>query len=215
MPVSVKHAEESFRFVIMEARDWFRRETSDERDEEIFFWPWLEKARPEIGELSKITEKEFNRKLFEWFAKFKAAAAVYLKAKALARKGASGSFDVGYGFLVEIEGTRRLAPAFLTNSAGNSYAAEYFEMLVKKLEAWSLSTSGYGRELPYADFRAWFKTTAVYEKFTNLEAEIGELFSEDSLVDRRRIEDLARKWDESMRWAIKEFASVGTQPILI
>lgn len=208
MGIRVKQAEDAFRFIIIEARDWFRQETGDERDEDIFFWPWLEKVRPEIGELSSITEKEFHRILSEWFAKFKAASAVYLRIKALAEKGASGSFDVGYGLAVEIEGARRIAPIFHTNrqAAGYSYTAEYFEVLVRKLERWSLSASGYGRELPYADFWAWFKSTPVYEKFTKLESEIEKLFNCEIGPDgRRRIEDLACKWDDCMRWAINEF----------
>jgi hypothetical protein len=208
MQVSVKQAEEAFRFVIIEARDWFGQETGDERDEKIFFWPWLEKVRPEIGELSNITEKQFHRRLSEWFGKFKAATAVYLRIKALTEKGASGSFDVGYGLTMEIEDARRFAPAFLTNrqTAGDSYAAEYFEVLVRKLEAWSLSASGYGRELPYSDFWSWFRTTVVYEKFAKLEAEIEKLLNSGIGLDgRRRIEDLACKWDDSMRWAINEF----------
>ena len=215
MPVSVKYAEESFRLVITEARDWFGKESGDERDEEIFFWPWTEKVRPEIGELSRITEREFHRILSEWLTKFKAATAIYLEIKSHVNKGVSGTFDVGYGLTVEIESnSRRLALAFLADrrAASYSYSTEYFEMLIRKLEAWSLSASGYGRELNYAEFWSWFKTTAVYEKFTKLESEIEELLSgEDGLTERRRFENLARQWDDSMRWAIREFTTNNKQ----
>jgi hypothetical protein len=218
MPVSIEQVKEGFRLLITEARDWFRQQTSDERDEELFLWHWVEKVPPQMGEFSGMTEEEFHRILSVWLAKFKAATEVYLKAKALAEKGVCGSFDLGYGLTLEIESnTRRFTPAFLANreASGYSYAAEYFEMLIEKLEAWSLSASGYGRELPYEDFWTWFETTPVHGKFTKLEAEIEELFAgEIGPDDRRRIEDLARKWDESLRWAVGEFA-VKTQERLV
>jgi hypothetical protein len=207
MPVSVEQAEEGFRFVIVEAQAWFRKETCEERDEEIFFWPWLEIVRPQIDDLSRITSEEFHRILSEWLAKFKAATKVYLKAKALAASGACGSFDVGYGLAVEIENNaRRLAPAFLAyrQASSYSYATEYFEILIEKLEAWILSVAGNGGALPFSEFWAWFETTPVYGKFAKLEAEIEELLI-GSTDDRKRIEDLARKWDESLRWAVTEF----------
>jgi hypothetical protein len=213
MPVSVEQVEDGFRLLITEARDWFRRQTEDERDEELFLWPWVERVPPRMGAFSGITEEEFQRTLAEWLAKFKAATAVYLKAKARIEKGDCGSFDVGYGLTVEIESNaRRFAPAFLADrqAAGYSYAAEYFEMVVEKLETWTASSAGYGGAFPFSGFWAWFETTPVHGKFAKLEAEIEELITAGS-DDRKRIEDLARKWDESLRWAIREFAAVGAQ----
>lgn len=207
MPVSMEQVTEGFRFLITEARDWFYQQTDDERDEELFLWPWVERVPPRMGAFSVVTEEEFQRILAEWLAKFRAATAVYLKAKALVQEGATGSFDVGHGLTVEVESNaRRFAPAFLANrqATGYSYAVEYFEMIAEKLETWTASSAGYGGALPFSEFWTWFETTPVYGKFAKLEAEIEELLT-GSTDDRKRIEDLARKWDESLRWAITEF----------
>lgn len=191
-----------FRKAVNEAEAYFEARSAGHI---AFFWDWAEKNHPERfarcetvvhGATEEMTQVSFATAAAEWLAEVKALMDLYLAEASV----------------------RRFAPAFLSAklSGGYSHAAEYFDMAVEKLEAWSASGSGFGGELPFAQFWAWFKLHKVYAKFAAMESEIEALLSaEIGPSDRRRVEELVKKWDESMRWAVGEFYSATSQRELI
>jgi len=103
---------------------------------------------------------------------------------------------------------RRLAPPFLERLAapGYSYSGEQFELAAERLEAWAKSPDGYGQEIPYNEFWAWFKGQKVYDKFARIEEEAETLMSGEAGPDERsRIDELIKAWDESVRWIVRRF----------